>query len=66
MRPHIVHYNYGSPRVGNKAFADAVRPSSAVMKGQRPGWQKQQGMVLCTDDRKLPHASSYGLCCIDS
>ncbi|KAI7836015.1 hypothetical protein COHA_010099 [Chlorella ohadii] len=23
VRPHIVHYNYGSPRVGNKAFADA-------------------------------------------
>lgn len=23
-RPHLVHYNYGSPRVGNKAFADAV------------------------------------------
>jgi nuclear pore complex protein Nup85 len=24
-RPHLVHYNYGSPRVGNKAFADEVR-----------------------------------------
>ncbi|PRW20266.1 alpha beta-hydrolase isoform A [Chlorella sorokiniana] len=23
VRPAIVHYNYGSPRVGNKAFADA-------------------------------------------
>lgn len=22
VRPHIVHYNYGSPRVGNKAFAE--------------------------------------------
>ena len=24
-RPHLVHYNYGSPRVGNEAFADEVR-----------------------------------------
>ena len=28
-RPAIVHYNYGSPRVGNKAFAEQVRRHAA-------------------------------------
>ena len=30
-RPRIVHYNYGSPRVGNKAFAEDVRCQLAAL-----------------------------------
>lgn len=53
-RPRVVLYNYGSPRVGNKAFAEEVRCSLAG--GSKLGWS-----VACKSGARRDCSPSFDM-----